>query len=337
MTILYTTQRDLLLVDMIATDINSDGIQDVLAVLRRSDGQTFILEVVFTDSLHTSHYSSELAFESQGIKQVLGVFDVNRDGKNDFVYLSSYNQLAYVANFDPVYTSFVIWGETLDVGPRLNSFYILDFDKDGLTDFIIPVTGNLLLIEESPNSGWQKKILNSSDIKDIALVTLRKDALDFVLLWGTEVAYLAQTQILEGSSVNDATYIWTSAEGKTFCYILSVFDIRSDISWSRVDSADLVGDGELDLVLYSSTQRTIGWGRRSVQGSDLGWNPDFWMILMVYVLAMSLALGLAHTAYVKRLKRTEMSLLNLPPGLEFKAPTHVDPDNLPKAKRKITV
>lgn len=336
---LYTVHGENLLIDMISTDINSDGVQDVLAVLKRNDGQTFILEVVFTDAAHTNYYCSELAFESPGIKQVLGVIDVNKDGKNDFVYLSSKNQLAYVANFDPVYTSIVIWEEQLDIGPRLKSYYILDFYNNGRTDFVIPVKDNLILVEETKAGAWQKRVLNSSPIKDVALANLRPGYLDFVLLWGSQLAFLAQTEVTATSDMTDASYIWTQADGKTFSYNLSLFDLESDIKWSRLLVADLIGNNNLDLVLYSTSQRTIGWGRRSVQGSDLGWNPDFWMFLMIYVLAMSLLLGLAHTAYVKKLKRTEMSLLMLPPGLQFKPPSVHDPDQLPKGKgkRKITV
>jgi hypothetical protein len=334
-TTLYTVHGDFLLIDMIATDINFDNIQDVIAVMKRNDGQTFMLEVVFTDAAHTSFYSSELAFENQGIKQVLGVLDVNKDGKNDFVYLTSLNQLAYVANQDPVYTSQVIWGDPLDIGSRLKSYFIIDFNQAGLTDFVLPVSGDLLLIKQVTAEKWEKHALKTSQIKDVALAKLRTDYLDFLLLLNSQVAVLSQTAV---SKESESDYMWTAADGEVYGFALTLLDLNSDVMWSRLLAADLVGDGNLDLVLYSNTRRMIGWGRRAVQVSDFGWNPNFWMLLMIYVMVMSLLLGLAHTAYLKRLKHADLSLLHLPPGIEFKtAPAVQEPDERLKMKRKITV
>jgi hypothetical protein len=334
-TVLYTVHGDFLLIDMIATDINFDNIQDVIAVMKRNDGQTFLLEVVFTDAAHTNFYSSELAFENQGIKQVLGVLDVNKDGKNDFVYLSSLNQLAYVANQDPVYTSQVIWGDPLDISSRLKSYFIIDFNQDGLTDFVLPVSGDLVLIKQVTTDKWEKHALKTSQIKDVALAKLRTDYLDFILLLNSQVAVLSQTEV---NKQGESDYVWTAADGKVYGFALTLLDLNSEVVWSRLLAADLVGDGNLDLVLYSNTQRMIGWGRRAVQVSDFGWNPNFWMLLMIYVMVMSLILGLAHTAYLKKLKHADLNLLHLPAGIEFKAaPAVQDSDERFKVKRKITV
>lgn len=92
------------------------------------------------------------------------------------------------------------------------------------------------------------------------------------------------------------------------------------------------------MLLFSSDQATIFWGRKKPANlKGIGWGPDFWIYIMIYVMVMSLGAGLLHSHFLPD-KIQEQSILkehaDSNPPEEFK----IDPKKKPVSfPRKTTV
>ena len=100
-----------------------------------------------------------------------------------------------------------------------------------------------------------------------------------------------------------------------------------------MDITDLDNSHSIDLLLFSGNEKTIYWGRKkkaNLQG--VGWDPNFWIYLMTYVIAMSLAAGLFHAYKVKNTETQKK--LDLP---KWKPSTVINEEKGKINIRKITV
>lgn len=92
--------------------------------------------------------------------------------------------------------------------------------------------------------------------------------------------------------------------------------------------------GSIDLLLFSEELKTIFWGRKkpsNIQG--LGWGPEFWIYIMIYVIVMSLGAGIFHSHYAEKLEEQNNFFKNLDGQKEFTA----NPMKGKPSQRKTTV
>lgn len=57
------------------------------------------------------------------------------------------------------------------------------------------------------------------------------------------------------------------------------------------------------MLLFSEDLGKIFWGRKKpsdIQG--LGWGPEFWIYIMIYVMFMSLGAGIFHSHWVEKIE-----------------------------------
>ena len=61
--------------------------------------------------------------------------------------------------------------------------------------------------------------------------------------------------------------------------------------------------GNLDLLIFSAEEGTIFWTRKKPANlKGLGWGPEFWIYIMIYVMLMSLGAGLFHSHYSDKIE-----------------------------------
>jgi hypothetical protein len=65
----------------------------------------------------------------------------------------------------------------------------------------------------------------------------------------------------------------------------------------------LGNNGAIDLLLVSNDQKTIFWARKKPANlKGLGWSPEFWIYIMIYVMLMSLGAGFFHSQFFDKLE-----------------------------------
>ena len=103
--------------------------------------------------------------------------------------------------------------------------------------------------------------------------------------------------------------MWQTTDGTTFGYVLYMLDIAAG-SWDSIVTSDLSNSKQLDLVLYSETQHRIVWGRRAFKTPiGLGWDPNFWVYVMCYVILATLVLVTMHFYWDSKVQEEERKLL----------------------------
>ena len=130
-----------------------------------------------------------------------------------------------------------------------------------------------------------------------------------MLLWPDKIGLLAQTYLPKGGSEVEVEYMWQTVDGTTFGYVKYPVQIEAG-AWDTLVTTDLSGTGQLDLILYSETQHRIVWGRRAFKTPPgLGWDPNFWVYVMTYVIGASLVLLSMHFYWDSKLQEEERKLL----------------------------
>jgi flagellar basal body-associated protein FliL len=84
----------------------------------------------------------------------------------------------------------------------------------------------------------------------------------------------------------------------------------------------------------SEEMKTIFWGRKkpsNIQG--LGWGPEFWIYIMIYVIIMSLGAGIFHSHSAEQLEEQNNFIKALGSQQEFA----VNPLKGKPSQRKTTV
>lgn len=296
-------------IDLLYGDINMDGVEDIVLAGRRLDKTYFIQLLLFTSKGAFAFQTTEIAVDSSGISQLLAVEDINKDHRNELLYLTASSHLVYILNKDPVYTSQLVLSAALDLKGRIRHFATVDLTESGNSDFILPGANELDLIRQT-SSTWAKVALLSTTLQDVSVCDVSNTGkTDLVLLWSDHIALLAQTYLPRDQTEIEVEYMWQTADGTTFGYVLYPLNIDSG-SWDSIVTADLSGSKQLDLVLYSETQHRIVWGRRAFKTpSGLGWDPNFWVYVMCYVILASLVLVSMHFYWDSKLQEEERKLL----------------------------
>lgn len=72
----------------------------------------------------------------------------------------------------------------------------------------------------------------------------------------------------------------------------------------------------MDILIFSAEEQTIFWGRKKPSNlKGIGWNTDFWIYIMIYVMLMSLAAGFFHSHFTEKVDDQSV-ILKLPAVLE---------------------
>jgi hypothetical protein len=297
-------------VDLLYGDINMDGVEDIVLAGRRMDKTYFIQLLLFTTKGSFSFQTMEIAVDSRGISQLLSIGDINKDHRNELLYLTASNHLAYILNEDPVYRSQLVLSTAIELKGKIKHFALVDLTENGNTDFIFPAVSELDLIKQTGTANWAKVSLLSSDLQDASVCDVTNTGkTDMVLLWADHIALLAQTYLPRDETDIEVEYMWQTADGTTFGYILYPLNIDAG-NWDSIVTTDLSGTKQLDLVLYSESQHKIVWGRRAFKTpSGLGWDPNFWVYVMCYVILASLVLVTMHFYWDSKLQEEERKLL----------------------------
>lgn len=62
--------------------------------------------------------------------------------------------------------------------------------------------------------------------------------------------------------------------------------------------------------MYSGNEGKLYWARKQKLNLEgLGWEPNFWIYLMIYVIFMSMAAGLFHAYYSGKISKQHVSML----------------------------
>ena len=326
---LYTVGKDTRIVDFFIQDMNHDGKPEIVMALRHKDGVYTILEMIFTEFETMEFNVLELWFENQGILQLLGACSLNNENKLDLVYLSSEYKLEYVENKDPSYNKRVMVDTPLATETRLKRFYSVDFNNDGETEFIfLDNEGVKFLYLEKSSRTWQLEFIYPGELPDIALAHITKPSnSDLILVHSDYLTWLSTF-----SELKEPMFSWRDKG-----YLEFPIEFENSYQWKSLLVSDLENSGEVDFLLH--TLDSIYWGRKKKLGLEgLGWEPNFWIYLMSYVILMSMAAGLFHSYYSEHLEE-ELLLSNLPSNLPeewVKRIEAMSPNEKRKELRKIT-
>jgi len=296
-------------IDLLYGDINMDGVEDIVLAGRRLDKTYFIQLLLFTSKGSFVFQTTEIAVDSSGISQLLSIGDINKDHRNELLYLTVSNHLAFILNQDPVYKSQLVLGTALDLKGRVKRFAAVDLTESGNSDFILPAASELDLIRQT-STAWSKVSLLSTNLQDISICDVSNSGkTDLILLWSDKIALLAQTYLPRDQTDIEVEYMWQTTDGTTFGYVLYMLDIAAG-SWDSIVTSDLSNSKQLDLVLYSETQHRIVWGRRAFKTPiGLGWDPNFWVYVMCYVILATLVLVTMHFYWDSKVQEEERKLL----------------------------
>jgi hypothetical protein len=145
--VIYSTKSAI--TDYIQTDINDDGIEDLILVVETDRrGVAHFAMLVADNASKTRFHITEIEGDNASISKILGFFDYNADGKKDFVFVNKHKQLCVLLNRDPIYETQVIWDKTVS---NLSKFWLADMNNDGLVDFIFFESGKLEILWNTPS------------------------------------------------------------------------------------------------------------------------------------------------------------------------------------------
>ena len=193
--------------DFFVTDLNHDGISDIVISLKLSGGTNSILELIFSSTATLEYKPKEIVFENRGILKLLGIMD-SESHKNSILYLSKAGHLARMINRDPVYISEnMIYLNQTD---QIDSFFKSNLVKNSNEDFIIGFSGLAIWAYED-KEGWTSKLILDDGLLKITKVT----ANDFILLYKTKVVWAFSVQ---AKPKNDEFYWEVGNDVYTFHY-----------------------------------------------------------------------------------------------------------------------
>lgn len=296
-------------IDLLYGDINSDGVSDIVLAGRHQDRSYFIQLLMFSTQGSFSFQITEIAVDSSGISQLLAISDINKDKRNEVVYLTASSRLAYIVNQDPVYRSLFILNEQVELTGKIKHFELVDLSENGNTDFLLPTEKQLDLLRQN-GSTWSRIPLLSTSLQDASKCDVTNTGkTDLILLWSDHISLLAQTYLPKDETEIEVEYMWQTSDGTTFGYVLYPLDVEPG-DWDSLITTDLSGTQQLDLILYSENQHRIVWGRRAFKTPvGLGWDPNFWVYVMCYVILASLVLVTMHFYWDSKLQEEERKLL----------------------------
>jgi hypothetical protein len=291
-------ERNIKVIDVISHDLDRDGHDDIILALKDNDRYSLI-QLFLEDPDHNKFKRLDLQFENEGIKQLLDVVEIDNSGWEVIIYLTVYDKLASIVNHDPLYKSEYILPDKLQVPYTLHKFYSLDIDEDGLIDFLFPIRNRLVLVTRENGRTWIEKTIAHGKLMDISMSrTLTPSHFDIILLWKDSVSLLTQTLITNDNSNEFFLYAWSTPRGRVYGYKERSINLSDGHDWTSCSMEDLKQDGSIDLLLYSEEESIIYWGRKIVATVlDFGWDPNFWIYLMYYVIVLSLVVGLVHAYF----------------------------------------
>jgi len=91
------------IVDYLASDVDDDGISDLIVVTMAPNGATQMNMLVASDTAKANFDASQIGTSNQSVSQILAYFDYNADGSKDFIFVSVIGELVVLLNLDPVY------------------------------------------------------------------------------------------------------------------------------------------------------------------------------------------------------------------------------------------
>eukprot|EP00347_Sterkiella_histriomuscorum_P023392 403334809 len=326
-------QGDMRISSFLVDDINNDEVYDLVISLdiTLEDGgeKTVILRAV---------QGGKLQFQYDKIDPECGKFLLvdtapleQRDYK-DFVIITKSLKIALIKNFDPNWMYVEITPNFLTLqqylvmerlsGPSFH-IYIVDFDKDGYLDIVLPNTQtNKLVYLKNPGSAyWRKmsqivyqankqkqiqdlKVLEkwqqvqvvtsafSDQIQDFVLVNIdSEDKLVVVVLSPNAIDFFYPFEKLT-----------TDGKHKNITYkekkILLDSQKYPQHHFTNIYDADVSNDNEVNFIVFSNTTGQISLIQREKPHISFRWSSNFWIYIIIFIHVGAFLLGIFHFSLI---------------------------------------
>lgn len=222
---LVTVEKTSTIIDFLVTDLNHDGIPDLILAVRHKDGTCSIKELIFSNTLTLQYSMQEIWFENTGIIELLGVYDLELSTYS-ILFLSGKGELSYMLNKDPVYSSEIML--KLGTTEKLSSFMSCDLNKDGKIDFLLVNNGELIWVYNEP-TGWTSKTVYSDGVLQAILAKVTKNSISEVIVLYEDHVFWATEVPAKGSNEG---FTWEN-NGETMVFHDFLIDLQETFQWSR--------------------------------------------------------------------------------------------------------
>lgn len=221
--------------DLVAIDLNGDGLSDIAYSLRGTPGGVYTLISAPTEK---AKWRAGTPAALEGLYEGLSVADVNGDGKWD---LAAANGTAERNGGVQVFLGDGRGGWLGESGPTRGGIFrdvkLVDLNGDGLTDLAAagwgPVSGLRVWLQREKGGGW----------KGLPLIARG----NFWGVWASDLNRDGRIDLAGATFQNGVRVYWGKGDGR---FEEGKSPVRDGSFW-RVRSADMNGDGAPDLLATS--------------------------------------------------------------------------------------
>lgn len=261
---------------------------EVLATIRYSDMRFTMVKIEIGNREEGKYGVTEVGFDNNGIKEVVGVEDYDGDGEDEYLYITAYNQLAIIKNLNSTYLSILLDPRPLLLPPNLFSLPFLTLNENS-PSLLVPTLEGILIYDHS-SSGFIQDILYYGSVSNLQVLNNS----DILIIEDGVLKLLHKTPIL-GPVAGDA-YTWRDALGDDYTFFLQTFNTTFYTDWTSVKILDTE---KFSLLLYSESSRALYLNSHKKRAGNIyEAKEDFYIYLFIYVLAMTIAAGVMHEFYL---------------------------------------
>eukprot|EP00357_Protocruzia_adherens_P002613 CAMPEP_0115006250 /NCGR_PEP_ID=MMETSP0216-20121206/20382_1 /TAXON_ID=223996 /ORGANISM="Protocruzia adherens, Strain Boccale" /LENGTH=518 /DNA_ID=CAMNT_0002372785 /DNA_START=116 /DNA_END=1672 /DNA_ORIENTATION=- len=298
---------------LLLEDFNSDGKTDILVVIDEiiadhTNGnieKSSTLYVLFQGD--DGEFSAEAnIFDNTGIYPILAHnFDGDDKQLKDVLYLQD-SHLHIAFNNDPVWSTQLIYTDATFSRDSLTfNILLADVNRDGYPDIVLPHNDNgqvgyLVNPSGSSEGSWEWVTIDEAEgdeiPQDIISVDVDEDgSTDFFTIQNGELKWYHQFKAR--TDIEDYFNHFN-------IFPINITPEEDRYNWNRLMVMPHTSGYKTRLIVIEKESCRVDWIRkRELALTGFGWDPNFWLYLMIYTIVVSLSVGTIHAYCLKKLER----------------------------------